>query len=191
MAKKEKILPINKYSIFELKAAVDKEIHTYLDEEEFEENKRYSNIKILFGILTVSCTGMAYLYPKPFPDNYYIILFSVIGYLIFSTIYWYIDKKVIDTIFYAGKNAEFFQKLRVKKNNKLNEVIIHSDIEDNRKHIYKIWFDFSFLESQNKPITTEKFDINCTEVFDERGYIHKEKVTKIFKKLFREQITKV
>ena len=162
MAKKEKILPINKYSIFELKAAVDKEIHSYLEEEEFEENQRYSNIKILFGILTVSCTGMAYLYPKPFPDNYYIILFSVIGYLIFSTIYWYIDKKVIDTIFYAGKNAEFFQKLRVKKNNKLNEVIIHSDIEDNRKHIYKIWFDFSFLESQNKPITTEKFDINCT-----------------------------
>ena len=191
MAKKEKILPINKYSIFELKAAVDKEIHTYLDEEEFEENQRYSNIKILFGILTVSCTGMAYIQPKPFPDNYYIILFSVIGYLIFSTIYWYIDKKVIDTIFYAGKNTEFFQKLIVKKNNKLNEVIIHSDIEDNRKHIYKIWFDFSFLESQNKPITTEKFDINCTEVFDERGYIHKEKVTKIFKKLFREQITKV
>ena len=39
MAKKEKILPINKYSIFELKAAEDKEIHSYLEEKEFEENQ--------------------------------------------------------------------------------------------------------------------------------------------------------
>ena len=191
MSKEQKVLPINKYSLYELKAGIDKEILTYLEEEEFEENQRYSNIKIFFGILTVSCTGMAYLYPKPFPDNYYIILFSVIGYLIFSTIYWYIDKKIIDTIFYVGKNIEFFQKLRKNKNNKLNEVIIHSDIEEEKKHIYKIWFDFSFLENKNKSITTEKFDINCTDIYDERGYIHREKIQKIFKELFKQQVSKV
>ena len=147
MPKEQKVLPINKYSIYELKAGIDKEIQNYLEEEEFEESQKYSNIKILFGLLTVSCTGIAYLYPLPFPQNYYIIFFSVIGYLIFSTIYWYIDKKVIDTIFYVGTNSDYIQKLRTKKHNKVKEITIHSDIEDTKKNIYKIWFDFTFLES--------------------------------------------
>ena len=121
MSKDQKVLPINKYSIYELKAGIDKEIQNFLEDEDFDEIQRFSNIKILFGLLTVTCTGMAYLYPKPFPDNYYIILFSVIGYLIFSTIYWYIDKKVIDTIFYVGSNEEYCQKLRNKKHNKIKE----------------------------------------------------------------------
>ena len=190
MPKEEKVLPINKYSIYELKAGIDKEIQKYLEEEEFEEIQKFSNIKILFGLLTVSCTGIAYLYPLPFPANYYIILFSVIGYLIFSTIYWYIDKKVIDTIFYVGKNPDYFQKNRSKKHNKINEMRIHSDIDDAKKYIYKIWFDFTFLEDGNM-ITTQKAEINCTEVYDERGYIHKDKVIKYFKGLFKDQLSKI
>ena len=190
MPKEQKILPINKYSIYELKAGIDKEIVSFLEDEDFEEIQKFSNIKILFGLLTVSCTATAYLYPKPFPDNYFIILFSVIGYLIFSTIYWYIDKKVIDTIFYTGTNEEYFQKIRVKKNNKIKDMIIHSDIDDDKKHIYKIWFDFTIIGNEKK-ITTEKKDINCIEVYDERGYIHKDKVLKFFKALFKEQISKI
>ena len=190
MVKEQKVLPINKYSIYELKAGIDKEIQNYLEEEEFEEIQKFSNIKIFFGFLTVSCTGMAYLYPKPFPDNYYIILFSVIGYLIFSTIYWFVDKKVIDTIFYVGKNEEYCQKLRAKKHNKIKELRIHSDIEDDKKYIYKIWFDFFIKEDENK-ITSSKAEIDCTEVYDERGYIHKDKVIKYFKSLFKDHISKV
>ena len=66
---------------------------------------------------------------------------------------------------------------------------IHSDIEDDRKHIYKIWFDFSIQDSESI-ITSQKTDINCTEVYDERGYIHKDKVINIFKALFKEQVSK-
>ena len=189
MPKEQKVLPINKYSIYELKAGIDKEIQSFLEEEEFVEIQKFSNVKILFGLLTVACTGTAYLYPLPFPQNYYIILFSVIGYLIFSTIYWYIDKKIIDTIFYVGTNEDYCQKLRPKKHNKIKEIRIHSDIEDNKKHIYKLWFDFTYLED-GKMVTSEKVDINCTEVYDERGYIHKDKAIKFFKSLFKEQISK-
>ena len=189
MAKNQKVLPINKYSIYELKAGIDKEIQTYLGEEDFEEIQKFSNIKILFGLLTVTCTGTAYLYPLPFPQNYYIILFSVIGYLIFSTIYWYIDKKIIDTIFYVGKNEDYCHKLRSKKPKKISEIRIHSDIEDAKKHIYKLWFDF-ILEDGQKHVS-DKFDFNCTEIYDERGYIHKEKAIKIFKPLLKEQVSKV
>ena len=140
-----KEIPINKYSVYELKAGLDREISNYFIDEDFDMIEHYSNVKILFGFLTCLCTGIAYLYPLPFPQNYYIILFSVIGYAIFSTIYWYVDKKVIDTIFFVGSNDDYFQRLRPKKGNKIKEMVVHSEIDmkDNkRKHIYKLWFDF-------------------------------------------------
>ena len=45
----EKEIPINKYSIFELKAGLDKEISNYFLSEDFDEIERYSNIKILYS----------------------------------------------------------------------------------------------------------------------------------------------
>ena len=65
-----------------------------------------------------------------------------------------------------------------------------SKSQTKKQYIYKIWFDFVILEDGNK-ITTQKVDIDCTEVYDERGYIHKEKVLKIFKPLLKEQVSKV
>ena len=192
MSEGQKEIPINKYSIFELKAGLDKEISNYFIEEDFDEIERYSNIKIFFGFLTVCCIGMAYLFPLPFPQNYYIILFSVIGYLIFSSIYWYIDKKIIDTIFFVGKNDDYFQKLRPKKGNKIKEMIIHSEIDEKdnkRKHIYKLWFDFKLDDKTTKK--TEISEINCTDVYDERGYIHNDKVTKFLRNIIKTNIPKI
>jgi len=190
MEEEKKEIPINKYSIFELKAAVDKKIQEFLDDEDFEENQKYSNIKLLFGFLTVICTGTAYLYPKPFPENYYIILFSVIGYLIFSTIYWYIDKKLIDSIFFVGQNCDYCQKYRKTKPNKINEITFHSEIDDSHKNIYNLWFDFTFLDDK-KTASSDKIKIDCTEIFDERGYLHKDKLTKIFKAIFKGELEKI
>ena len=189
----EKEIPINKYSIFELKARLDKEITDYFINEDFDEISYYSNIKILFGFLTCCCTGTAYLFPLPFPQNYFIILFSVIFYAIFSTIYWYIEKKVIDSIFFVGKNEDYFQHLRPKKGNKIKEMIVHSEIDcknNKRKHIYKLWFDLK-LDNPIERIKTDISEINCTEVFDERGYVHKEKVLKIVKNIIRNTIPKI
>ena len=98
----KKIIPINKYSIFELKSGIDQAITSYLTEDlKFTENQYYSNIKILFGILTLICTAIAYFNRIPFPKNYYLIIICVIGYWIFSTIYWYIDKYVINNMFFV------------------------------------------------------------------------------------------
>jgi len=194
MPTEEKILPINKYSTYELKAGIDKEIQSFLEEEDFEEIQKFSNIKILFGLLTVACTGVAYLYPyfslDTFEDYYYIIFASVVGYLIFSTIYWYIDKKLINTIFYVGSNEEYCQKLRTKKHNKIKELTIHSDMDENKNHIYNIWFDFTIQGEKNKT-STEKSEIDCTEVYDERGYLHRDKIIKYFKALFKDQLSKI
>jgi hypothetical protein len=46
----------------------------------FKENHTFTNFKMLFGTLSLAFTGLAYLYPKPFPENYYVVLLSVIGY---------------------------------------------------------------------------------------------------------------
>ena len=187
-----KEIPINKYSIYELKAGLDREISNYFLEEDFDLIEHYSNVKIFFGFLTCLCTGTAYLFPLPFPQNYYIIVFSVIGYLIFSTIYWYVDKKIIDSIFFVGRNDDYFQHLRPKKGNKIREMVIHSEIDmknNKRKHIYKLWFDFIFYD--NSSVTSDITEINCTEVYDERGYIHNDKVVKQLRNIIKAIITKV
>ena len=93
MSEEQKDIPINKYCTYELKAIIDREISNYFIDEDFDLIEHYSNVKIFFGFLTFLCTGITYLFPLPFPQNYYVIVFSVIGYLIFSTIYYMSIKK--------------------------------------------------------------------------------------------------
>ena len=187
-----KEIPINKYSVYELKASLDSKISEFFLEEDFDLIEHYSNMKILFGLLTCCCTGTAYLFPLPFPQNYYIILFSVIGYAIFSTIYWYVDKKIIDSIFFVGKNDDYFYRLRPKKGNKVVGMVVHSEIDMKnikKKHIYKLWFDFVFEDGQ--ATTSDITEINCTDVYDERGYIHGDKVIKQLKNIIRSIFPKI
>ena len=192
MSETPKDFPINKYCTYELKAIIDREISNYFIDEDFDLIEHYSNFKIIFGFLTCVCTGIAYLFPLPFPQNYYIILFSVIGYIIFSTIYWYVDKKVIDTIFFVGKNDDYFEKLRPKKDNKIIGMIVHSEIDIKnirRKHIYNLWFDLVFEDDE--AITTDVSEIDCTKVIDERGYVHNDKVVKKLKLIIKKKISDV
>ena len=188
----EKDIPINKYCTYELKAIIDREISNYFLDEDFDLIEHYSNVKIFFGFLTCLCTGIAYLFPLPFPQNYYIIVFSVIGYLIFSTIYWYVDKKVINTIFFVGRNEDYFHKLRPKKGNKIKEMVVHSEIDMKnikRKHIYKLWFDFIFED--NQAASTDISEINCTNVIDERGDVHYDKFIKILRNIIKSTIPNI
>ena len=192
MSETPKDFPINKYCTYELKAIIDREISNYFIDEDFDLIEHYSNFKIIFGFLTCVCTGIAYLFPLPFPQNYYIILFSVIGYIIFSTIYWYVDKKVIDSIFFVGKNDDYFEKLRPKKDNKIIGMIVHSEIDMKnirRKHIYNLWFDLIFEDDE--AITTDVSEIDCTKVIDERGYVHNDKVVKKLKHIIKKKISDV
>ena len=185
-------VPINKYSTFELKGKLDQEIANYFIDEDFYEIEQYSNIKILFGFLACCCTAIAYLYPLPFPQNYYIIIFSLIGYVIFSNLYWYIDKKVINTVFFIGVNENFFKKLRPNNSKKIIGMKIHSEIDDKnikKKHIYKLWFELIFEDGSE--VLTDVSEINCTRVYDEKGYSHGDKISKIMKKIVKSKISKI
>lgn len=71
-------IPINKYSIYELKSAIDTKIMEFLEKNGFVEDHYLSNLKIGAGVFCLFFTGLAYLYPKPFPENYNIVLLSVI-----------------------------------------------------------------------------------------------------------------
>ena len=54
MSKKDekKVLPINKYSIYELKSGIDQSISNFLESNDFKENQRLSNLKIFVGLIT-------------------------------------------------------------------------------------------------------------------------------------------
>ena len=194
MTTEEKVLPINKYSPFELKAGIDKEIQSYLEDEDFDEIQQNSNLKIFVGLLNLACTAIAYLYPyitpKSFEQYYYVILGSVVGHFVFSTAYFLMDNKLFNTIFYVGSNEEYFENLITKKDIVIEELTVHSDIDENKFYIYKIWFDFS-IEGKKEKITTEQTDIDCTRVYDERGYIHRDQVIKYFKDVLKAELSKI
>ena len=175
MAKKDekKVLPINKYSIYELKSGIDQCISSFLESNDFKESQRYSNLKIFVGLITLSFTALAYLYPKPYPQNYNAIVIGCIGYWIFSTLYWIIEKWVISNIFYIGNNPDYCQKIRPRKHYKIKEIIINSEIKD-KTSIYNIWFNFSVIQD-NKIFKSEIRQIDCTKVYDERGFIDKKR----------------
>ncbi len=74
----EKQIPINKYSIYDMKSAIDTKITEFLEQSGWVENHLLSNLKIAVGLFCLFFTGLAYLYPKPFPENYNVVLMSVI-----------------------------------------------------------------------------------------------------------------
>lgn len=151
----------------------------------FAEYQKYSNIKIAIGLMIIFFTGFAYFYPKPFPENYYIILISVIGYGISSSLYWFVEKKLIKDMFYYGSNVEYCSLYRKGKRFKIKEMKINSEVKD-RTYVYNIWFDFITLEGHKfkSPVKT----IDCTTVCDERGYMIKDNIVKAFTQLFHESL---
>ena len=191
MSKKDekKILPINKYSIYELKSGIDQCISSFLESNDFKENQRYSNLKIFVGLITLSFTALAYLYPKPYPENYNAIVIGCIGYWIFSTLYWIIEKWVISNVFYIGSNPDYCQKLRPRKHYKIKEIVINSEIKD-KTSTYNIWFNFTALQD-NKKFNSEIRKIDCTKVYDERGFIDKEATNRFFKSILDEEVSKI
>ncbi len=71
-------IPINKYSIYEMKSAIDTKIVEHLENKGYKEDNYLSNVKIAVGMFCLFFTGLAYLYPKPFPENYNVVLVSVV-----------------------------------------------------------------------------------------------------------------
>ena len=187
--KTKKNIPINKYSIFELKSGIDQQITSYLESLEFKENHKLNTFKILVGLIVVSCTATAYFYPKPFPLNYNVILYSIIIYCISSALYWYLEKRIIKNTFYVGNNSSYCDKARKGKHHQIKEIQINSEVKD-RTVIYDIWFVFQVHEN-NQTFTSEKYTIDCTKVYDERGYAVKEEIIKYFNDILKNALTKV
>ena len=183
-------LKINKYSIYELKAGIDSIIETQLNIQNFQENLTLNNIKLILVILAIFCAGIAHLFSKPFPDHYYIILFAIIFYVIFRNIFWFIENKLIKNIFYIGSNFEYCKKFRKNKQYSIKEIKFHSNIDEKNPFIFEIWFDFITLED-NKTFISKKKKIDCTKVYDERGYLHIERVIHSFKSIFKKEIKKI
>ncbi len=99
-----------------------------------------SNVKLIIGTICLIFTGIAYLYPKPFPENYNIVLVCTICYWLCSLIYYLFERKYSKDIFYSGYSKEFLDKY-CKGVNKVSMVKVSSDVKDYCNE-YFIWFDF-------------------------------------------------
>ena len=98
----------------------------------------------------------------------------------------------IITVFFIGVNENFFKKLRPNNSKKIIGMKIHSEIDDKnikKKHIYKLWFELIFEDGSE--VLTDVSEINCTRVYDEKGYSHGDKISKIMKKIVKSKISKI
>lgn len=101
----------NRYDPYQIKGKLDEYITDYLSEQRhFPVNNRYSNMKIALGaiatLFTIYAHVFEYIYNKPFPQNYYVLLVCVPLYLLhsyflFNFIYQYVDYFVCGNIFFT------------------------------------------------------------------------------------------
>jgi hypothetical protein len=177
---------INKYSIHEMKAAIDSQIIEILERNQFKEHNLHTNLKIIVGLFCIFWTGLAYLYPKPFPENYNLIILCLIFYGLGSALYYYLEKYVIKSIFYTGSNENYITKLRYGKKEKLESIRLSSEIKE-YSHIYNLGFELITLDGRIIP--TEKVELDCTKLCDEMGYVNSDLVSKQFKSILDDQLT--
>ena len=181
---------INKYSLNGLKAGIDSIIEYYLILECFEENLKLNHLKIVFIVLAILCAGLSHLFSRSFPKYYYYIIFMLIFYFIFKSLYYFIEKILTGNTFYRGSNLYYLNKNRKNKYYTIKEVKIHSQIDEKNPYIYEIWFEF-ITAQDNKVFLSEKEKIDCTKVYDERGYINKFRVVHSFKSFIKRQLKKI
>ncbi len=163
-----KNIPINKYSVYDLKNGIDTRIIEYLEKNGYEEIHTYSNIKILIGLFCLIWTAVAYLNGLPFDKAYNLILVSVVFYFIGSTSYWYLEKKVIKSTFYSGKSLKLIQ-------NGIDFFRLSSEIE-NFSEIYSIGISYKLNGKEiHEPILKKPFSL----YFDDRGYCVRSKVNEL------------
>lgn len=177
---KEQVLPINKYSIYDLKSGVDTRIAEYFEELGFEEVNNHTNMKIVIGMFCLVWTALAYFNGKQFPDNYNIIAISLLFYAIGSVAYWYLEKYVIKHTFYITRNEKYCSaKL---KNNKIKYIKVNSEVEDNIP-TYKVWLSIVTVEGKEKECS--RLNKSFGLYYDERGYCHRNIVNELTEELIQ------
>jgi hypothetical protein len=177
---------INKYSIYEMKNAIDTKIVDFLEKNGFKEDHTHSNLKIFVGLFCLVFTALAYFYPLPFPENYNVIALSVAMYAIGSAVYYYVEKYVIKQSFYTGFSNSYTQDVRKGRNVPIKNIRISSDIKDH-SHQYNFWVEF--ITKTGDSVIPEKIVLDCTKLCDEKGYVIKNLVHTIFKEKFNELLS--
>jgi hypothetical protein len=95
---------------------------------------------------------------------------------------------MIKQIFYTGFNDNFVTPLRKGKKEKLKTIRFSSEIKDH-SHFYELWFEFVNLE--NKKFSSEKRNIDCSKICDDRGYVQKDLVIEKLKEIISQEISKI
>ncbi len=171
-------IPINKYSVYDLKSAMDNRIAEFLESKGFQEIHQHTNLKIVVGMFCLVWTALAYFNGRAFPDNYSIIMVSLAFYSLGSLVYWYVEKYMIKNTFYITENAKYFSE--VIKNERIKYIKLNSDVRDNEQ-FYTIWL--SVVTHSGKEIECDKLNKSFCEYFNSRGYCIRLKVNELAEEL--------
>lgn len=171
-------VPVNKYSIYDLKSAMDSRIAEYLESKNFSEIHVHTNLKIVVGMFCLVWTALAYFNGKAFPDNYSIIMVSLAFYCVGSLAYWYVEKYLIKNTFYITENTKYFTE--TLKNERIKHLKLNSDIKDSEEY-YSVWL--SAVTHSGKEIECDKLNKSFCNYFNNRGYCIRNKVNELAEEL--------
>jgi len=74
------------WDLSEVKRVVDERSAACVLDAGYTEDFRTSNTKIVLGLSTCACALVAQFYPKPFPENYWVLVVCVTAYFLLNTV---------------------------------------------------------------------------------------------------------
>ena len=196
-----KALP-NRYDPYQIKGKLDEFITDYFSEQKkLPVNNRYSNTKLVLGFIatlaTIYAHGYEYVYNKPFPHNYQILLVCVVMYVLhsyfaFNFAYQYVDYCVCGDIYFTC-NPKVGGRQQVKGLGHVKEFSVESTMAK-FSPIYQTWV-YVYLETECKLSPKEKWtlkrpkyfvlklDSDVKDFFNAEGYLLEKPVSEFANRL--------
>jgi hypothetical protein len=188
----DKPLP-NRYDPYQIKGKLDEYIIDYLSKQrDFPVNNRYSNTKIVLGLLATCATIWAhiyeYIYNKPFPANYLTLLVCVIIYFTFNFAYQYVDYLVCGDIYFTS-NPSTPEYAHIAEFSIESTIPRFTPIYKTAVYLYlKSAVALSKTEKWNTDSGTYRvlrIDVNVETFFNSEGYLIPKPVTDLADRLLK------
>jgi hypothetical protein len=154
-----------------------------LEEKGFTEDNKYTDMKILVAFIACCLGALSHFYPIPFPQNKFLLIGCVVGYVICATAYYLIERRFEGDAFYLAGG----HKINALK--EYQKVKFSSDLDTSKKQeAYYVIKVTATSSSKSKTIEVEKrFDV--TTFYDENGYLHRYKVKERLEEVIQKLIS--
>ena len=154
-----------------------------LENRGFQEDNKYTDLKILVAFIACVLGVTSHFYPIPFPQNKLLLVGCVLGYVICASAYYYIEKFQEGDAFFLARSHTInalkeYQKMRFS-----------SDIDTVTKKGEAVYIvKVKAISAKGQTFEVEK-RFQVTTFYDEGGYLHRYKVKEALEEVLQKVIS--